>query len=175
MSATSTLDLIGPATIDDPMQAQARQLEALLATSAGAPDPGGQPWTTRLDRATRQNPELASGLHQVVLAAVHAWASGQPLLVATPKDDEVSTGEAAKMLGYTRSHIVNLINRGVLPARVPLDRPGTHRKVRVADVLAYQARMGQRTRMLMELAQLSADQDLDAIDVLVPPDRQQPD
>jgi excisionase family DNA binding protein len=50
--------------------------------------------------------------------------------------DLLSTGEAAKLLGVTRQHIVDLCSRGVLHYVMA----GTHRRVRRADVLALAAR-----------------------------------
>lgn len=64
--------------------------------------------------------ELASG------AAVHVLAD----------DAELTTQEAADLLGISRTYLVRLIEQGTLPAHLV----GTHRRLRAADVLAYQAR-----------------------------------
>jgi excisionase family DNA binding protein len=68
--------------------------------------------------------ELASG------ASVHVLAD----------DAELTTQEAADLLGLSRTYLVRLINEGKIPAR----RVGTHRRLRAADVLAYQARRESR-------------------------------
>jgi excisionase family DNA binding protein len=51
-------------------------------------------------------------------------------------NDLISTGEAARMLGATRQHVVDLCSRGVLPYVLI----GTHRRVKRDDVTALAAR-----------------------------------
>ena len=53
-----------------------------------------------------------------------------------PDNDLLSTGEAAKILGVTRQHIVDLCSRGILPYVMA----GTHRRVRRGDVLKLAGR-----------------------------------
>lgn len=68
--------------------------------------------------------ELASG------AAVHVLAD----------DAELTTQAAADLLGISRTYVVRLVDQGKLPAHLV----GTHRRLRAADVLAYQARRTAR-------------------------------
>jgi excisionase family DNA binding protein len=64
-------------------------------------------------------------------------------------DDLLSTGEVAKLLGVSRQHVVNLVDRGDLPST----RVGTHRRIRRADanLLASGTRRSTRdqTRSLL--------------------------
>lgn len=48
----------------------------------------------------------------------------------------VSTGEAARLLGCSRQHVVDLCGRGVLP----FVSVGSHRRVRRADVTGLMSR-----------------------------------
>jgi len=57
-------------------------------------------------------------------------------------DDLITTGEAAKLLGTSRQHVVDLCDRGDLPFRTV----GTHRRVSRADVEELSARTQRLTR-----------------------------
>jgi excisionase family DNA binding protein len=47
----------------------------------------------------------------------------------------LTSGQAAGILGVSRSTMVRMLDAG----RLPFDVPGTHRRVRLDDVLAYKA------------------------------------
>lgn len=59
----------------------------------------------------------------------------QPAIVT--KTREVSTQEAADLLHVSRPFLVKLLEEGTIPHR----KIGTHRRVRLADVLAYREAM----------------------------------
>lgn len=75
--------------------------------------------------------ELASG------AAVHVVAGNA----------ELTTQDAADLLGLSRTYVVRLIDQGTLPAHMA----GSHRRLGLADVLAYQARRTQRLDAVGEI------------------------
>lgn len=62
---------------------------------------------------------------------------------------ELTTVEAAKLLGMSRQFLVNLLERGELPFHMI----GTHRRLYARDVLAYKSkRDSSRRRILDELS-----------------------
>lgn len=77
--------------------------------------------------------ELASG------AEVHVLADNA----------ELTTQEAADLLGISRTYLVRLVDQGKLPAHLV----GTHRRLLAADVLAYQQ---QRAARLAAVAEVTA-------------------
>ncbi|WP_420125120.1 helix-turn-helix domain-containing protein [Longimicrobium sp.] len=73
---------------------------------------------------------ILDDLSQGHAVAVHTIASGE---------EEVSTSQAARILGMSRPTLIDLLEKGAIPFR----RVGTHRRVPTLDLLAYKARMGQ--------------------------------
>jgi excisionase family DNA binding protein len=91
---------------------------------------------------------LPPGLGRVLATALAEVATGHAVEVRTVAD-ELTTQEAADLLGVSRPFVVKLVDRGELPAR----RVGTHRRLRRDDVLAHRGRM--RTTQAAALADLS--------------------
>jgi excisionase family DNA binding protein len=83
--------------------------------------------------------ELPPAAGRAVLALLSELASGTAVQLV-PVDAELTTQEAADLLGLSRTYVVRLIDSGALPAHLV----GTHRRLRAADVLAYKARRAER-------------------------------
>jgi excisionase family DNA binding protein len=99
------------------------------------------------DAALDVDNDLAAGM----LALLDAVAAGAPVDVTT-LPAEVTTGQAADLLGVSRPTVVSLVDRGALTAK----RVGTHRRIRTVDVLAFRDRARQeRGAALDELVVVS--------------------
>ena len=71
-----------------------------------------------------------------------------------PADADLTTQQAAELLGLSRTYVVRLIDQGTLPGHMV----GTHRRLRASDVLAYRTDRAHRLDALDAIT--SADEDL---------------
>lgn len=65
-------------------------------------------------------------------------AQNRPIAML-PLDHELTTHQAAEVLNVSRNFIIGLIDKKELPCRMV----GTHRRIRLEDLLAYQDRANQ--------------------------------
>lgn len=87
--------------------------------------------------------------------AVEAMSQGQTI-VLTPQESQLTTQQAADLLHVSRPHLIKLLEGG----EIPFHRVGTHRRVRLEDILAYRITRAQhRRKKLDELTRLSEDFD----------------
>lgn len=104
--------------------------------------------------------ELTEQLHAILKQVVQALSHGQSISILT-RDQEISTQQAAEILGLSRPTVVKLIDSGELSAHVP---GAVRRKLRLADVLAYREEL--RARRNQFLTESSSEYDeVDADDV----------
>ncbi|WP_226163952.1 excisionase family DNA-binding protein [Hymenobacter terricola] len=94
-------------------------------------------------------PRKALELLEFILASM---AQGKALSLI-PSDSELSTQQAADLLNVSRPHLVKLLEQGALPFK----KVGSHRRVQLADLLAYEAQhaaqQAQHLHFLAEQAQ----------------------
>lgn len=91
----------------------------------------------RPDRARLVGPdgeaiELPPGIHALLVSVVENLKAGNGVSVI-PLHAELTTAEAARLLNVSRPHLIKQIEAGVIPHHMV----GTHRRLRLADVLAY--------------------------------------
>ncbi len=85
-----------------------------------------------------------------------AMAQGKAVSLV-PKDMEVSTQEAAMMLNVSRPHLVRMLEEG----KIMFHKVGTHRRIRMQDLLAYKENRKQTARAaLQELAEQAQEMDM---------------
>lgn len=91
--------------------------------------------------------ELTEQVHTILKQVVQALSKGQSISVLT-RDQEISTQQAADVLGLSRPTVVRLIDSGELTAHVP---GATRRKLLLADVLVYREELrARRNRFITE-------------------------
>ena len=131
-----------------PDPSESEQLEHLAQELAAA---AAKHTSLRLVGADGDAVEVSASALAALRAAVDAMAAGEPVAVLT-QARELTTQQAADLLRVSRPHLVALLDRGVLPSR----RVGTHRRVRVEDLVAYrEQRRRERADALDMLVRLS--------------------
>ena len=91
--------------------------------------------------ASEEPVELPASAFDALRFVVDAMAQGQTV-VLMPHGKELTTQEAADMLHISRPYVTKLCDEGGLP----FHRVGTHRRLRIEDVLAYRDRRAAERR-----------------------------
>lgn len=79
--------------------------------------------------------ELPDEVYEVLVEVAKQMRAGNAVSVV-PYAMTLSTQEAAEMLGVSRPTLIRLLEQG----QIPFDQPNSHRRVKLADVLAYRER-----------------------------------
>jgi excisionase family DNA binding protein len=94
---------------------------------------------------------------RVLVASAGELSEGHSVTVL-PSDALLTPTEVGELLGLSRPFIVRLLDAGdIASERLPNSR---HRKVRLTDVLAFQARRDRRSEGRSTIAEAVADADL---------------
>lgn len=78
---------------------------------------------------------LPESVYSLLRDAVRHLASGRNVTLVSRKH-ELTTQRAANMLGFSRPHLIKLLDAGV----IPFQKVGLHRRVTLEDLLAFQKR-----------------------------------
>lgn len=96
--------------------------------------------------------DLPPALCAVLLVASREFAAGRGVLVF-PQDTVLTAQEAARLLGVSRPTMNRILDSG----RIASERPASHRRVKLADVVAYQQNMvAQRQKAMTGLLATSS-------------------
>ena len=61
-------------------------------------------------------------------------------------DSEISTQQAADILNVSRPHLIKLLEEG----RIPFKKVGTHRRIKLNDLLEYQSKIKNERRQHLD-------------------------
>ncbi len=106
--------------------------------------------------ANGEHVALPPEVFDMLRAIVAAMGDGRAVAI-TPVDQRLTTQEAADLLGVSRPTAVKLLEAG----EIPFEQPGRHRRVLLADVLAYRERIStQRRAALDRMVDIADEADL---------------
>ncbi|MGH7576979.1 MAG: excisionase family DNA-binding protein [Longimicrobiales bacterium] len=80
----------------------------------------------------RQPIDIPVAAIEVLADAVEEIAKGHSIRIDS-REEDVSTQKAADLLNVSRPYLIGLLKKGEIPFRMV----GTHRRLRLSDVLAY--------------------------------------
>lgn len=99
---------------------------------------------------------LPPSAHRLLQELAGLLAEGQVVTVLAV-DKELTTQQAADLLNVSRPYLIQLLDRDEVPFRMT----GTHRRIRLDDLMAYKRRRdAQRKEQLRDLTRLSAEMGL---------------
>jgi excisionase family DNA binding protein len=87
------------------------------------------------DNGTEVTVTLPPDALQLIVEMLGHMANGS-LVAVLPLHAELTTQQAAEFLNVSRPHVVHLLETG----RIPHRKVGTHRRIKMADVLEYKRR-----------------------------------
>jgi excisionase family DNA binding protein len=97
---------------------------------------------------------LPESVYHLLKSVVANMMRGR-VIVLTPQNDRLTTQAAANFLGFSRPHLIKLLDSGT----IPFERVGQHRRILMKDLLTYQRkRDADRRRALNDLARAEFDE-----------------
>jgi excisionase family DNA binding protein len=105
--------------------------------------------------------ELPETVYRALVQVVEALAAGKAVTV-TPQESQLTTQQAADLLGVSRPTVVRLVDSGELSA----ERHGNRRRLPLGDVLAYRERRRQRQYAMLAATAVDIDAEDDPAEVI---------
>jgi len=103
-------------------------------------------------RAGQKDVRLPPGVSRAVRRLLDRLAAGEAVQMVSA-DTELTSREAAELLGISRTYLVRLVDEGRIPARMV----GTHRRLKASDVLAYRRDREERLAKVAAIAEADAE------------------
>lgn len=142
--ATATLDHLSIPESGEEQQ-QIEQLHQLLSREGRARlvGPGNEPAI-----------ELPEPVYALLMSILDDMRQGRAISLV-PVTQDLTTQEAAELLGVSRPHFVKLLESNAMPFHLA----GTHRRVYLKDLMAYKEQRDQRRRKALDRMAEEADMD----------------
>lgn len=117
--------------------------------------PGGRRSSAhyKLVSPTGESTEVPESVFLILRRLLELLERGDAITMV-PVGQELTTQQAANILNVSRQYLVRLLDEG----RIPSGKVGTHRRVRIEDLLAFKRQRDRdRKASLDDLAQVSQD------------------
>lgn len=141
----------------EPVSAPASEQKAVAELSAFLDKLASEP-AARLPKCVLTGPlgekvELPPSIFYVLEQVAEVMGRGDAVTLV-PIGRQLTTQKAAAMLNVSRQYLVRLLDKGV----IPFSKTGTHRRIRIEDLLAYKReRDAERRSRLRNLTQQSEE------------------
>ncbi|MGA7521814.1 MAG: helix-turn-helix domain-containing protein [Acidobacteriaceae bacterium] len=100
-----------------------------------------------------QKLELPESVYHILKDVVRNMRAGRAIALV-PEQQQLTTQSAANLLGFSRPHLIKLLESGVLP----FQKVGQHRRILLKDLLAFQKkRDAERRSALNQIAREEFD------------------
>lgn len=107
-------------------------------------------------QAGSQSLSVPASAVPLIRSLLHEMAQGKTV-ACVAREAELTTQQAADLLGVSRPYLVERLDRGEIPCR----KVGSHRRVQFGDVIAYKRRVDQqRIQALEELTAQAQELDM---------------
>lgn len=89
--------------------------------------------------------ELPESVYHILKHVVRNMRAGRAITLL-PERQQLTTQSAANFLGFSRPHLIKLLESGVLP----FDKVGQHRRILLKDLLAFQKKRDAERRAALD-------------------------
>ncbi len=124
---TTTAAGKGPIVAPEAERSSIASIEEYLESKAGR--------AARLLGPSKDGTLIPASLRRVLVTAARQLAEGNGVSIM-PVTAEITTQQAADLLNVSRPFVIGLLDKG----EIPFHKVGTHRRVRLKDLLAYRRR-----------------------------------